>query len=125
MATQTAMSASLQCSFGAAPAVLPVTSQQTVMACNLLAATIQDNKLPPFGMCSSMANPAVASATAAAMGALTPMPCTPVVPAPWAPGSPTVLIGGKPALNNTSTLMCAYAGVIKVNAPMAQTVQIP
>lgn len=125
MATQTAMSAACQCSFGAAPAVLPVSSQQTVMACNLLAATIMDNKLPPFGMCSSMANPSVASATAAAMGALTPMPCTPVIPAPWTPGSPTVLIAGKPALNNTSTLMCSYAGVIKINAPMAQTVQIP
>jgi hypothetical protein len=48
-----------------------------------------------------------------------------VIPAPWAPGSPTVLIAGKPALNNTSTLMCSYAGVIKINSPMAQTVQIP
>ena len=27
------------CSFGAAPAVLPVTSQQTVMTCNMLQAT--------------------------------------------------------------------------------------
>lgn len=113
------------CSFGVAPAVLPVTSQQTVMTCNMPQATIMDNKLPPFGMCSSLANPAVASATAAAFGALTPMPCTPVIPAPWATGVPTVLVGGKPLLNNTSKLLCAYGGVIQVTATPAVTVQTP
>lgn len=113
------------CSFGVAPAVLPVTSQQTVMICNMPQATIMDNKLPPFGMCSSLANPAVASATAAAFGALTPMPCTPVIPAPWATGVPTVLVGGKPLLNNTSKLLCAYGGVIQVTATPAVTVQTP
>lgn len=113
------------CSFGAAPAVLPVTSQQTVLTCGLPQATIMDNKLPTFGMCSSMANPAVASATAAAFGALTPMPCTPVIPAPWTPGAPTVLVGGQPLLNNTSKLLCAYGGVIQVTMTPAVTVQTP
>ena len=59
-----------------------------------------DNKpfvnILPFGMCMSLANPMVAAATAAALGALTPMPCIPVTPAPWVPGSPTVLVGGMP-----------------------------
>jgi hypothetical protein len=51
------------------------------------------------------------------------MPATPV---PWAPGSPTVLIGGKPALNSTSKLMCAYlGGVIQIQMPAALTVMIP
>ena len=110
---------------GAAPAVLPVSSQQTVMTCNMLQATIMDNKLPTFGMCSSLANPTVASATASAMGALTPMPCMPVTPAPWVPGAATVLVGGKPLLNNSSKLMCAYGGVIQVNMTPALTVQTP
>lgn len=113
------------CSFGMAPAVLPVTSQQTVMTCNMPQATIMDNKMPPFGMCTCLGNPAVASATAAAFGTLTPMPCTPVIPAPWAPGVPTVLVGGKPLLNNTSKLLCAYGGVIQVTATPAMTVQTP
>lgn len=113
------------CSFGMAPAVLPVTSQQTVMTCNMPQATIMDNKMPPFGMCTSLSNPTVASATAAAFGALTPMPCTPVIPAPWAPGAPTVLVAGKPLLNNTSKLLCAYGGVIQVTTTPAMTVQTP
>lgn len=120
--------AMLQCPFGAAPStlnVLPTSMVQSTMP----VATINDNvpmvNIMPFGMCSSMANPTVASATAAAMGALTPMPCIPVIPAPWVPGSPTVLVGGKPALNNSSTLMCAYGGSITIKNPACTTVQVP
>lgn len=95
---------------------------------NMALATIMDNipmvNIPPFGMCSSMANPTVAAATAAALGALTPMPCIPVFPAPWAPGSPTVLIGGKPALNNSCKLMCAYGGTVSVTNPATTNIQV-
>ena len=52
-----------------------------------------------------MANPMVAAATAAAMGALTPMPCITMTVAPWVPGSPTVQIANMPALNDGSKLM--------------------
>ena len=128
MALQVCMGATLQCSFGAAPSslvVLPVNRVQTVTP----DANIMDNKplvnILPFGMCSSLANPAVAAATAAALGVLTPMPCVPVIPAPWAPGSPTVLIANMPALNNTSKLMCAYGGVIQIVNPGQSTVMIP
>ena len=125
MANPVVQTAVCTCTFGAAPAVLPVTSQQTVMSCNMLQATIMDNKPPTFGRCASLANPTVAAATAAALGVLTPMPCIPVTPAPWAPGAPTVLVCGKPLLNNTSKLICAYGGVIQVSLTPALTVQTP
>ena len=128
MGNPTVMNAMCQCTFGAAPCSLtPITSQSTVMISNALAATIMDIPKPPmtFGMCSSMANPAVASATAAAGGVLTPQPCVPACAAPWAPGSATVLLGGKPALNNSSKCVCSYGGVISVNMTPAVTVQVP
>ena len=129
MANPMVQTATCTCPFGTAPATLMVTSQMTVTMCGLPAATIMDgapiSNVPTFGMCSSMANPTVASATAAAMGALTPMPCVPVLTAPWTPGVPTVLVGGIPLLNNTSKLLCAYGGVIQVTMTPAMTIQTP
>ena len=128
MGMQVCMGATLQCSFGVAPSSLVVLPANKVLTVTP-DANIMDNKpmvnILPFGMCSSMANPTVAAATAAALGALTPMPCVPVIPAPWAPGSPTVLIGNMPALNNSSKLMCAYAGVIQIINPGQTAVMIP
>jgi hypothetical protein len=93
------------------------------------AATIMDHipiaNIPPFGMCICPANPMVAAATAAALGVLTPMPCLPVIPAPWAPGSPTVMIGKIPALNNTCQAMCAWGGMIAIVTPGQFTVMVP
>jgi uncharacterized protein DUF4280 len=76
-------------------------------------------------MCSSIANPTVASATAAAAGLLTPMPCEPATPSPWLPGAPTVMIGNMPALDNTCRLMCLWAGVIQIVSPGQMTVLVP
>ncbi len=113
------MGAMLQCSFGAAPTSLIVLPTNCTMCNNVPAANIMDNKpivnIPTFGMCSCPANPTVASATAAALGVLTPMPCVPATVAPWVPGSPTVLIGNMPALNNSSKCICSYGGVISIN----------
>jgi hypothetical protein len=129
MAMQVCMGAMLQCSFGAAPSSLVVLPANRVLAGGIPAANIIDNKplmnIMPFGMCTSPANPAVAAATAAALGVLTPMPCVPVTPAPWVPGSPTVLIGNLPALNNQSKLMCTWGGVIQITSPGQFTVQTP
>lgn len=129
MGVQVCMGASLMCSFGAAPSSLVVLPANRVMAGGPAAANIMDNKpmvnILPFAMCSSPANPTVAAATAAAMGVLTPMPCIPATAAPWAPGSPTVLIGNMPALNNSSKLMCSYGGVIQVTAPGQTSVMVP
>ena len=79
------MGATLQCSFGVAPSALMVLPQNRVLTGPVpSAANIMDNKplvnILPFGMCSSLANPTVAIATAAALGVLTPMPCIPVTP---------------------------------------------
>lgn len=118
---QVCAGANMQCSFGMAPSTLIVLPANLVMAGGVPAGNIMDNKpivnIPPFGACQSLANPMVASATAAASGVLTPMPCIPVTPAPWAPGSPTVLIGNMPALNVNSKLMCNWGGVIQITVP--------
>ncbi|UHA73457.1 DUF4280 domain-containing protein [Paenibacillus sp. 481] len=120
--------AMLQCSFGSAPSTLNVLPTKRVTAAAPIATIMDHNpvvNVPPFVMCNSIANPAVAAATAAALGVLTPAPCMPVLPAPWVPGSPTVLIGNMPALNNNSKLMCAWAGVIQITMPGQMTIQVP
>ena len=128
MGNQVCMGAMLQCSFGVAPSSLVVTPENLVLTSNVPAANIMDNipmkNIMPFGMCQSLANPTVAAATSAALGVLTPMPCIPMTTAPWAPGSPTVMIKNMPALNDSSKLMCTWAGVISINVPGQMTHQI-
>lgn len=116
MPQQVNMGAQMTCTFGAAPSILVVTPEKKVIAENMPAANIMDNvpikNIPPFGVCSSPSNPAVAAATAAALGVLTPMPCVPVTVAPWTPGAATVLIANMPALDNVSMCNCMWGGVI-------------
>ena len=114
-----------KCSFGMLPVPLMASCAPSVSAVNQPAATIMDLPKLPFGMCTSMANPSVASATAAALGVLTPMPCTPMVTAPWVPGSPTVMVCNKPALNNSSKAICNFGGIIEIIMTPAVTVQVP
>jgi hypothetical protein len=80
--------------------------------------------IPPFGMCSSLSNPTVASATAAALGVLTPMPCVPVPAGPWLNPVPKVSIGGQSAISNDSKLMCAWGGQIAVQFAGQTSVQL-
>lgn len=112
--------AMLACSFGMIPSTLVVPPLSRVLS-GTPAANIMDCKpmmnILPFGMCQSLANPTVAAATAAALGVLTPMPCIPAIAGTWVPGSPTVLVGGKPALNQSCKCMCAYGGVIQITNP--------
>jgi hypothetical protein len=120
--------AMMMCPFGAAPATLNVLPTNKVMA-GTPAATIMDHapmvNIPTFGVCMSLANPTVASATAAALGVLTPMPCIPATSAPWVPGAPTVMIGGMPALDSTSKCICNWGGVIQIGFPGQVTTNIP
>ena len=129
MPQQVCNNAQLMCTMGVAPSMLGVLPINMVMTSNQPAANIMDHKpivnIRPFGMCTSPANPTVAAATAAALGVLTPMPCLPNTPTPWVPGAPTVILAKFPALNNTSKLMCMWAGVITVAMPGQLTHQIP
>jgi len=128
MANQVVCGALCQCTFGAAPSALNVIPKSMTNAQDIPAASVMDNipltNILPFGVCSSLANPTVASATSAASGVLTPMPCIPATSAPWVPGSPTTMIGGFPALNDSSKLMCNWGGVISINFPGQVTVQV-
>jgi hypothetical protein len=128
MPLQVCMGATLQCSFGAAPSTLAVLPKNRTLT-QTPDANIMDNvplvNIMPFGMCSSPSNPAVIAATAAALGVFTPAPCVPVIPAPWIPGAPTVLIANMPALDNNCKLMCAWAGVIQITNAGQATVEIP
>jgi uncharacterized Zn-binding protein involved in type VI secretion len=113
------MGALVLCSFGLAPASLIVLPTARVMVEGTPAANItcsEPPNIPTFGMCSSLANPEVAAATAAALGVLTPMPCVPAL-TPWVPGSPTVTVGGMPALVSGNTCQCAFGGVVQIAFP--------
>jgi Domain of unknown function (DUF4280) len=129
MAMPVVNGAALLCSFGLAPSMLVVLPANRTMIGSLPAANILDNKpfvnIMPFGLCQSLANPVTASLTAAALGVLTPGPCTPVIPAPWVPGSPTVLVANAPAVTNSCQLMCAYGGAITVTFGGAPTAMMP
>lgn len=129
MAVCVVSGAMTKCTMGVAPSTLNVLPMSRCLAGGRPIATIMDNapmiNVMSFGMCRSPLNPAVASATAAAGGVLTPAPCIPVTVAPWIPGAPTVLVGGKPALDNRSKLMCAYTGMISITNPGVMNVQVP
>jgi len=129
MPMQVCMGATMMCTMGMAPSSLVVLPINRVMTDEVPDANIMDYiplvNIMPFAMCMSPANPMVAAATAAAMGVLTPMPCIPMTVAPWMPGAPTVLLGDMPTLDNTSTLMCMWAGVITFVTPGEFTVMVP
>ncbi len=128
MALQVCMGAMLKCSFGLAPstlAVLPVNRVSTVTPDANIMDHIPMVNIMPFGMCTTQSNPAVAAATAAALGTPTPAPCVPATTTPWVPGAPTVLLGNMPTLDSTSTLNCMWGGVITISQAGEQTVNVP
>ena len=110
---------------GLSPGSLLATSQQSVLMGGAPVATVSDvapiTNVTPCGMCTSLMNPTVASATAAALGVLTPMPCVPAPLGTWLGGSP-LMAGGIPCLTNQSTLTCSYGGTISIVSPQQGTV---
>jgi len=127
MAKLVVNAAMLKCSEGLAPSTLMVVNPQ-VTAGMMNAANIMDYipmvNILPFGMCKSMANPTVASATSAAMGVLTPMPCIPAVVAPWSSGASKTQVRFLPALTDSCKCMCLWAGQIEVTNPGQQSVEV-
>ena len=54
----------------------------------------------------------------AALGVLTPQPCTMVPAGTWIPTNPKIMVGGIPCLTNEATLLCGFgAGTIKMISP--------
>jgi hypothetical protein len=121
------MGAMLTCTFGTEQAPLSVipmgrpvqTSKQ--MAANINAIQVPKN-ISTFGLCTSLGNPEVVAATAAAFGVLTPVPCKADITLPWAPGSPKVMINGSPALDSTCMCVCEQGGLITISKPGQGTV---
>lgn len=126
---QVCMGAQMMCTFGMMPSNLVVLPINRTLTSQVPDANIMDHipmvNIMPFGMCMSIANPAVAGATAAALGVLTPMPCIPATVSPWTPGAITVLLGNQPTLDNISMLNCMWAGVITFVTPGEFTVMVP
>ncbi|SAK74830.1 hypothetical protein AWB79_04413 [Caballeronia hypogeia] len=129
MPQQVSMGATLQCSFGMTPSTLVVLPVNRVRCEGSIAANIMDHvplvNIMPFGMCTSQANPEVAAATAAAFGTPTPAPCVPATVEPWTPGALTVLLGNQPSLDNVSTCLCTWGGVVTIANPATRETQIP
>jgi hypothetical protein len=122
--TQVCTGASLQCSFGSSPATFSATGVEvSATSAAGVVSDVSPSNVPGFGLCSSLANPQVASATAAASGVLTPQSCMPVL-SPWTPGSAEVTIGGTPALDDSSQCSCAWGGVITVGSAGQTAVSI-
>ena len=119
MAQPVVTGATIQCTMALPPGMgsFTATNQMTVKIGGQTAGTIADTapmvNVGSCGMCTSMANPQVASATAAALGVLTPMPCVPSPMGTWI-GCTAPLVGGIPALNTDGTLMCAYGGTVRI-----------
>lgn len=114
-------SATVTCTFGTAPATLVALPTPRVLVEGRPVATVTDAvplvNVPTFAMCTSLANPQVAAATAAALGVLTPMPCVPVTTGAWTPTAPRTVVGGRPVLAQGAMCTCAYGGVVQVAVP--------
>jgi hypothetical protein len=106
--------ASLQCSFGTTPSVFAASGVDVSATSPAgVVSDVGEENVPPFGLCVSLANPAVAAASSA--GPLVPQPCVPVL-SPWTPGSAQVTIGGVSALDDASQCSCAWGGVVTVGS---------
>ena len=113
------MGGQAKCSFGTLPAVISLTPNM-VNGVNMTVATIQDFSpmvMATFGMCSAPTNPQVIAAQGS------PVPCVPVITAPWAPGAATVTVKGQPALTKDSKCVCSWLGQVEISDAGQTTVK--
>lgn len=100
------------CCVGAAPVPINMPPMHMVLGPSGPFNNIMDKdpivNIPTYGVCLIV--PAL------------PKPCVPAVSAPWTAPVPTILLGGKPAFNNTAKAMCSLGGVISIFAPTQPTV---
>jgi len=91
---------------------------RTVLLTGKPQANVSDTKpienVGSCGNCRSLAYPPTATATAAAEGVLTPMPCVPSIIGPWFPGKLDYLVQGPPALLKSDHCQCAFGGIISL-----------
>ena len=130
MGMQVVTGAQLMCNKGTTPC--PLTATTAVMKADAnfkTVATVMDHKpvvnIPSFGMCTTTTNPQVSSATSAAQGVLTPMPCVPIINAPWSQGSKDIKIANQTALNDKSKCKCQWAGEISISSAGQTAFNIP
>lgn len=104
------MGAQCMCTMGFAPAPLVILPDKMIINENKPMANIFDHQpmvnIFPFGTCKLLLTPTGQQ-----------LPCNPVTSTPWTPGNPQVLVKGKPALNNSSKLMCSIGGMISILNP--------
>lgn len=110
--------ATLKCSFGDKNSKLSVYPDRTVFLTERPMANISDHtsmyNIWPFGKCRTVSYPSTGSATAAAHGKLTPMPCIPGTVTEWLNGKSDYIIKGKPALLKSSYCRCQWGGIITI-----------
>lgn len=101
--------AQCQCDQGDAPSAL--TGSAPPLAVDGPPVVLQpDNQVLPFGQCKSPDNPDVKKAGG-------PVPCSPIIPAPWNPVSTKVMATKKPMVLDSSQLMCQWKGNITIADP--------
>ena len=104
--------ATLTCTFGGAPCTLVVLPRATRSEKGDLAVVSdhQPTNIAGFAVCMSPTHPVVASTGA-------PVPCQPVIPAPWVPGLVYGTYEQDTLLTASSVCTCVHAGVIQVADP--------
>ena len=110
--------ATMKCTMGTSQARLTVLPIRMTYLTGQPMANISDHtsfvNLGAFGRCRSLGFPATASATAAAHGKLTPMPCVHNTPFPWMGGKNDYLVQNQPALLKSSKCQCMWGGTISL-----------